>query len=548
VSSEDEPLATAGIREGEILVGKYRVERVLGVGGMGVVVAAYHLHLDSRVAIKFLLPQMLANQRAVSLFANEARRAVRITSDHVARVFDVGTLENGAPYMVMEFLQGADLSALLRERGPLSLDEAVDFVLQAMEAIAEAHGLPNPIVHRDLKPANLFCIRKPDGKPHVKVLDFGISKAVTPDPGGGNLARTATGTLMGSPLYMSPEQMEGASGVDARADIWALGVILFELLTGAVPFPGETITEVSFKVASRPPLPLRQLRPDLPEEVQAVVLRCLEKDRDRRFQTVADLAMALLPLAPEESRASVRQIVNTLQRSGAPVSIPQASSTRAIQEPQRVTMEPLGRTAAGGARDGKAIVGLFGVLSALVVGGGFLAFRYAPGLRAHPDPNPPQPQLLQAASECAAGATRCSGSAQQTCAGGKWGPAAVKALQCGAACTPGESVAQCNGAMPQACDDAGQWIDRGPACPYACKSGVCVGACVPAATQCAGTNAVQTCGANADWERAIPCAPSSVCRGGACVAGPVKHGAPPPSCDPPTWTDADGHVHIKPGC
>jgi hypothetical protein len=340
---------------------------------------------------------------------------------------------------------------------------------------------------------------------------------------------------------MSPEQMEGASGVDARADIWALGVILFELLTGSVPFPGETITEVSFRVASRPPVPLRQLRPDLPEEVQAVILRCLEKDREHRFQTVADLAMALLPLAPEESRPSVRQIVNTLQRSGAAISIPQSSSPRISLEPQRGTMDPFGKTSAVGARSGRAIVGLFGVVAALVVGGGVLAFRYVPGLRAHADPDPPAPQ-------CAAGATRCSGSAQQTCTGGKWGPGAVKALQCGAACTPGES--QCNGTMPQACDDAGQWMDRGLACPYVCKSGVCAGACVPAATQCAGTSAVQTCGANAEWERAIPCGPSSVCRGGACVAGPVKHGAPPPpnSCDPPTWTDADGHVHIKPGC
>ena len=239
----------AGVREGDLLAGKYRVERVLGAGGMGAVVAAYHMQLETKVALKFLLPAMLANEEAVTRFAREARAAVRITNEHVARVLDVGTLESGAPYIVMEYLDGTDLAGWLRQRGPLPIEEAIDFVLQAGEAIAEAHALG--IVHRDLKPANLFCIRSADGRPTIKVLDFGISKVTNLSASASNLVKTQTATLMGSPFYMSPEQMEATHAVDARTDIWALGVILFELLTGKVPFYGETVPEVSLKIGLR---------------------------------------------------------------------------------------------------------------------------------------------------------------------------------------------------------------------------------------------------------------------------------------------------------
>jgi serine/threonine-protein kinase len=192
--------SAAGVREGDVLAGQYRVERVLGIGGMGVVVAAHHIQLDEKVALKFLLPDALGNSEAVSRFAREARAAVKIKSEHVARVMNVGTLPNGAPYMVMEYLDGGDLAAWLRERGALSVEQAVEFVLQACEAIAEAHALG--IVHRDLKPANLFCIRRADGRLSIKVLDFGISK-MSQFGGSGQSAMTqATGT-MGSPLYMS---------------------------------------------------------------------------------------------------------------------------------------------------------------------------------------------------------------------------------------------------------------------------------------------------------------------------------------------------------
>ena len=242
----------AGVREGDVLAGKYRVERVLGVGGMGVVVVAHHLQLDEKVALKFLLAEALGDSEAVIRFVREARAAVKIKSEHVARLIDVGQLENGSPYMVMEYLKGGDLAAWLQERGTMPLEQAVEFVLQACEAIAEAHALG--IVHRDLKPANLFCIRRADSRLSIKVLDFGISKIVRktgdlhPD-----VSMTRTNAVLGSPAYMSPEQMQASKHVDARTDIWSLGVILFELLSGRIPFEGEAVTELAIK-GSRWPL------------------------------------------------------------------------------------------------------------------------------------------------------------------------------------------------------------------------------------------------------------------------------------------------------
>src|SRR5579863_6621840 len=223
----------APVQEGEILDGKYRVDRVLGVGGMGIVVAATHVALNQRVAIKFLLPAAVGNPQIIERFAREARAAVQIQSEHVARVTDVGTLPTGSPYMVMEFLEGSDLAAAIERGGAMPVAQAVGFVLQACEAIAEAHALG--IVHRDLKPANLFLARRAGRDPMVKVLDFGISK--TKDAAAG---LTQTSSVMGSPYYMAPEQMMSSKDVDVRSDIWALGIILYELLSGKAPFQGDT--------------------------------------------------------------------------------------------------------------------------------------------------------------------------------------------------------------------------------------------------------------------------------------------------------------------
>jgi serine/threonine protein kinase len=281
----------APVREGDILDGKYRVERVLGIGGMGVVVAARHLQLDQRVALKFVLPTAMESTEAVERFAREARAAVRLRSEHVARVLDVGTLPGGAPYMVMEYLDGRDLAEVIEQRGPLPAADAAYFVMQACEAIAEAHALG--IVHRDLKPRNLFVTTRIDGQPLVKVLDFGISKATAAPGSAGDLSLTRTTSIMGSPNYMSPEQLRSSKLVDARTDVWALGIILYEALTGRVPFEAETVTQLCAMVLQDAPRPLEEQRADLPPGLSAVVMGCLEKDPARRTPSVSALARAL---------------------------------------------------------------------------------------------------------------------------------------------------------------------------------------------------------------------------------------------------------------
>jgi serine/threonine-protein kinase len=357
----------AGVRQGDILAGKYRVDEVLGVGGMGVVVAAHHVQLDDRVAIKLLLPETLGNQDAVARFAREARAAVKIKSEHVARVTDVGTLENGAPYMVMEYLDGEDLSARVAEGGPLPIAQAIEFVLQACEAIAEAHAIG--IVHRDLKPANLFVASRPGGLQTIKVLDFGISKLTGLSASGGESSATKTSALMGSPLYMSPEQMQSSKNVDARGDIWALGVILFELITGASPFTGDTMPELILRIMSSAPPSLRSLRPDAPPGLEPVLTRCLEKDRERRYQTVAALAAALLPFAPRRARASVDRISSVMQATTgrAENTVAPIGPSEAPPPAGGATVTSFGRTSEGAGRSRTVLVAL--VVGAVILAG-----------------------------------------------------------------------------------------------------------------------------------------------------------------------------------
>src|SRR5215468_8129223 len=305
---------SAPVHSGEVLAGKYRVERVLGVGGMGVVVAAKHLQLDQTVALKFMLPEAIANAEASSRFLREARNAVRLKSEHVARVIDVGTLETGAPYIVMEYLEGCDLGGLLAQHRALAIPVAVDYVLQACDAIAEAHALG--IVHRDLKPQNLFVTRSHDGTALIKVLDFGISKSSV----AGDLVATRTQAVMGSPAYMSPEQMRSAKLVDARTDVWALGVILYQLVLGHVPWDADTFTELCFKVAMDP-LPPFPAGSALPPGFEDVVRRCLEKELHRRFPDVYHLAVALHPYAPPQAQLLVERIGRVLRgETGNPVA------------------------------------------------------------------------------------------------------------------------------------------------------------------------------------------------------------------------------------
>jgi serine/threonine protein kinase len=298
-----------GIRVGEVIADKYRVDRVIGVGGMGIVVAAHHLQLEELVAIKVLLPEALADGDAVRRFEGEARATFKIKSEHVTRIIDVGTLDNGAPFIVMEYLEGEDLADRIARTGPLAVEEAIEVLLQACEAIAEAHALG--IIHRDIKPANLFCVQSADGRPSIKVLDFGISKLTRAAMHGSGLGMTKTRAMMGSPFYMSPEQMESPRTVDARTDIWSLGVVLYQLLSGEIPFNGETLPQVCVNVATRPAPSLRRIRPDVPTGLEMIVLRCLEKDLSKRFATVSALATALGRFGSKLAQSSVDRIART---------------------------------------------------------------------------------------------------------------------------------------------------------------------------------------------------------------------------------------------
>ena len=332
---------SAPVAIGELLAEKYRVDRVVGVGGMGTVVAATHLELEQPVAIKFMRPESLEDRVAVERFLREARASVRLRSEHVARVMDVGRMENGAPYLVMELLDGCDLQSHLQTQGPVTVDVASDFILQACEAIAEAHALG--IIHRDLKSANLFLTRGMGGAPLIKVLDFGISKVIPVTE-----QLTATANVLGSPAYMSPEQIRSARTVDGRSDIWSLGVVLFELTQGYPPFMTENsaIGDVCIKVMMEPHPPQK----GVPAGFAAVVDRCLEKDPARRFQTVAELAKALRPYArtrsptwegdgPEIASVRPRRTGMWLVVAGALVAI--AAGVVALALRQRPTAKPV---------------------------------------------------------------------------------------------------------------------------------------------------------------------------------------------------------------
>jgi serine/threonine protein kinase len=297
-------VADSPVQIGALVAGKYRVDRVLGTGGMGVVLAATHEAIGQRVALKFLHTEVAAHEGLVERFRREARAAAAIHSEHVARVYDVG-VEAGAPFLVMEYLEGEDLAAVLARRGPLPIVDTIDYVLQAAEAIAEAHAAN--IVHRDLKPSNLFLANRKSGAAIVKVLDFGISKFPASDT-----ALTSTSALLGTPGYMSPEQMVAVKTVDARSDIFSIGLILFILLTGRLAFEGETLPELIAKTLQIPHPPARSLRPDIPDALSAVIDRCLEKMPAGRYPNIAELARALIPFGPPHAAASYARIASAL--------------------------------------------------------------------------------------------------------------------------------------------------------------------------------------------------------------------------------------------
>ena len=295
---------------GDVIAGKYRLEKVAGEGGMGIVYAAQHLVLRQRVAVKVLLPDAATSEMVVERFAREAQAAARIQSEHVARVMDAGCTDTGAPFLVMEYLEGCDLEELLQVEGPLALTDVVDYLMQALEALAHAHAVG--LVHRDIKPANLFLACRADGGNVIKMLDFGISKATTARPEDKVLTGHA---VLGSPVYMSPEQLRNAKDIDARADIWSLGVVAYELLAGKPPFDGDGVGEIFAAILEKDPEPLHSMNWRLPPEISAVIAKCLQRKPEDRWDDAAALMRALKPFGSGAWNAMVERADQVLTRA-----------------------------------------------------------------------------------------------------------------------------------------------------------------------------------------------------------------------------------------
>ncbi len=308
------------LEPGTLLDDRFCVQGRLGDGGMGIVIAAEHRALRQTVAIKLMRPEFCNSPDIVERFLREARAAAKLRSEHVAHVMDVDVLESGIPYFVMEYSPGVDLAKHLDRHGPLPVDQVLEYTLQALEAIAEAHRAG--IVHRDLKPANLFLTTREDDSPMIKVLDFGISKSTEV---GVTSKLTKEGSMLGSPVYMSPEQIRDASSVDARTDIWSIGVLAYELLSGKPPFRGPSAQAVIASICTDEPRPLP---PRVPPELSRILSKCLAKRAEDRFQTVSELAVALAPLSNDPAcRLSVGRILRV--RSNPPpawASAPQKES------------------------------------------------------------------------------------------------------------------------------------------------------------------------------------------------------------------------------
>ncbi len=282
---------------GRTVGGKYAVTRLLGRGGMGAVYEAEHVGIGKKVALKFVDREFAKDDLVIGRFAREARAASSIESAHIVTVFDAG-VDEGRPYLVMELLRGEDLGTRLRRLSKLSMRESFHIVAQVLRGLARAHSVG--IVHRDLKPDNVFLVQSEGDPLFAKIVDFGVSKIQRAQGGTAPLALTGKGTVLGTPLYMSPEQAQVSPDLDGRADLYSVGAILFECLAGRPPHTGASYEQIILAICMTDAPDLSAIDPQIPESASAFVARALARDRANRHQSAAQMLSALHEIAPEE--------------------------------------------------------------------------------------------------------------------------------------------------------------------------------------------------------------------------------------------------------
>ncbi|MCP4600960.1 MAG: serine/threonine protein kinase [Proteobacteria bacterium] len=303
---------------GTILDGKYELSRLLGEGGMGTVYEATHKLIGRRLAVKFLHPQYVTSEEVVTRFQREAQAAAAIGHENIIEVTDMGKMEDDSPYIVMEFLDGKDVKAAITEDKVLSTSRAARIMVQALSALHAAHEVG--IIHRDLKPENIYLIEKSDRPDYVKILDFGISKFRSLESEGSK-GLTQTGTVLGTPYYMSPEQARGDQNLSSRSDIYAMGVMLYQMLTGSLPFDAPNYNALLIKILTEDHVSPDELNPSLPPELVETINIAMDRDPERRFPTCLDFRQRLLPFLPDSSNIRLETGLSPASRTAVQAAL-----------------------------------------------------------------------------------------------------------------------------------------------------------------------------------------------------------------------------------
>ncbi len=362
---------------GQIYADKYRIVRPLGHGAMGAVYEGENIRIHRRVAIKTLHPHVADKPDTIQRFEREAQAAGRIGSEHIVEVLDVGELPGRVHYMVMEYLEGATLEQHIRSQGRLSPQEATPIVVQLLDGLEAAHYAG--IIHRDLKPANVFLSRGANGD-FVKILDFGVSKFNVLNSDG--MSMTSTGAVLGTPFYMSPEQAKGSREIDARSDLYAVGVILYEAITGQVPFSAETFNELIFRIVLESPPPVESFVPMLDPAFAAIIRKAMERDPNERFQTAAEFRATLLEWSSKPSFPEMPVAAKVPLGVGATLVMdpppPAPDDLRTLnlgvpEEPPSMPPLPMGATMEVSSQSRALIAFGLGLLGVLAIGGFVLA-------------------------------------------------------------------------------------------------------------------------------------------------------------------------------